>query len=137
MDKLLLKYFAGLVTLFVTITFVWGKDMTSIFPEFSSSERILNSQEIEELPCTVTVRNDASKYGMIIWESEFVTQDEKLGYVYRYDFVNNIVDDASFHPEIGTKGTVSEIKSRLVVHSTDCIHFTFVVGVDSIDGRKL
>ncbi|WP_157679580.1 hypothetical protein [Methylovulum psychrotolerans] len=106
-------------------------------PEFSSFERVLNGKEIDELPCTVVVRVGASKYDGIILESEFVTQDERFGYVYRYDIANYIVDDGNFHPEMGTKGIVSKIISKLVIYSSDCIDFTFEVGIESVDGRKV
>ena len=100
-------------------------DMAKPSPEFSSFERVLNSKEIEELPCTIKVRSGASGYSGVILESEFVTQDEKFGYIYRYDVANYIVDDGSFHPEMGTKGQTFEVKSKLIIYSSDCVHFTF------------
>jgi len=56
-------------------------------------------------------------------ESEIVTKDEKYGYIYRYDIVKFVVDDGSFHTELGTEGTVSKIEPKLVMYTLDCIHF--------------
>lgn len=96
--------------------------------EVSLSERVLNDKEIEELSCTIKARAYASRYDGKILESEFVTQDERFGYIYRYDIVDYIVDDGSFHPEMGRKGMVSEVKSKLAIYSLDCVHFNIVSG---------
>lgn len=91
--------------------------------EANYTERELGNNEITDLPCTSTVRNIASGYDGIIMESEKVTHDERLGYIYRYNIVNFGVDDGSFHPELGTKGTTYKVETKLVVHTLDCINF--------------
>jgi len=59
-------------------------------------------------------------------KSEFVTQDERFGYIYRYDTVYSAVDDGRFHPESGTKGMVFKFKSKLIIYTLDCIHLKII-----------
>jgi hypothetical protein len=88
-------------------------------PEIEQNERPLDAADIAASECTSPVRSIASTYEGIVMGSERVTLSDEFGYIYRYGIVKYMADDGQFHPELGTKGQVFRIETKLVVHGHD------------------
>lgn len=77
------------------------------------SERVLEADEIANLPCTAVARRLASEYGATVVQSERATFDRRFGYIYRYVISAVEADD---------EGEII-VRTVLVVSSQDCKSF--------------
>ena len=87
--------------------------------EMHSMERVLDTKECEALPYASKIRQIASGSDGIIMDSEVVSYDDKFGYIFRYEILNFLEDDGSFHPEDGMKGRIYRSKAKKVIFTKD------------------
>jgi hypothetical protein len=94
-----------------------------------NSEYTLDANEIADLDFLMDARKVAADIGNIVMNTETITKDEKYGYIFRYDIVDFVENDGSFHPEDGMKGMIHKITTRVVVSSRDGKEYLVVTSI--------
>lgn len=94
-----------------------------------TSEYVLNDKEIAAIDFLPHARKIAADAGNILPQTEVISREDKFGYIFRYDIVESIEDDGSFHPEDGMKGTMHTIRTRVVVSTKEGKEYLVVTSI--------
>ncbi|MGE0056126.1 MAG: hypothetical protein AB7S74_18170 [Hyphomicrobium sp.] len=82
--------------------------------QLSDTETLLSPDDAGGFPVVRLARLIASQTAGILEGSELISKDPKYGIIVRYDIVNLVKNDGTFHPEDGKAGEISEVRFKQI-----------------------
>lgn len=84
--------------------------------EPSDTEALLSPEDALDFLIVRIAREIASQTEGLQIGSEVISKDPNYGVIVRYDIVNIVINDGSFHPEDGRAGEIAEVRFKQIFY---------------------